>query len=203
MAKHPWPELRRRFIAGEWITLEAMAQQTAVPLSTLYKWSRNEGWIEKRQIADREADAKAYDRLTTRLAREAEKRIPGWLDIADALKFKALQTLTESGMRLNGQEAIRAASEAVAIEARLLMPKQAQDGDSEQRGPLLAFTQINLTTGGPAQLPKPAAFTEANDAQLISLLGKANLDARVVEAEDGDRPGKRGGRAAKKAKRPR
>jgi len=203
MAKHPWPELRRRFIAGEWITLEAMAQQTAVPISTIRKRGAKEAWLEKRQIAEREADAKAYNRLTTRLAREAEKRIPGWLDMADALKFKALQTLTESGMRLTPQEAIRAAAEAIAIEAKLLLPKQAQDGDSEQRGPLMAFTQINLTAGGPTQLAAPAAFTEATDAQLIAILGKAPLAGRVVEAKNADRPERRRGRDAKKAKRAR
>lgn len=203
MAKHPWPELRRRFLSGEWMTLEAMALDRGIKPGYVRQRAGKEKWIEKRAIVEQETEAKATARLTTRLAREIEKRIPGWLDIADALKFKALQALTESGMRLNGQEAIRAASEAVAIEARLLMPKQAQDGDSEQRGPLLAFTQINLTAGGPTQLPAPAAFTEATDAQLIAIIGKAPLASRVVEAQDADRPGRSGGRASKKAKRPR
>lgn len=203
MAKHNWPDLRRRYFAGEWITLEAMAQDTGASISSIRKRSMDEGWNARRIVVERETEAKAMDRLTTRLAREAEKRIPSWLDLADAMKYKALQALTSQDLQFNGQEAIRAASEAVGIEARLLLPKEAQNGDSEQPGPRLAFTQINLTAG-PGQatrLSAPAAMTEATDAQLISLLGQAPMAGRVVEAKDRDRPARRRKRAAKKAKR--
>lgn len=200
MAKHNWPQLKREFLSGRWITLEAMALETGIRPSFLRAKAAKDKWSEQRTVLEREIEAKSMARLTERLAREAEKRIPGWLDMADALKFKALQALTAETMRLTGQEAIRAMEAAVGIESRLLTPKGAQDGDSEQRGPRLAFTQINLTAG-PAQLPAPAAFTEATDAQLISLIGKAPLGARVVEAKNPSKPGRRRGRAAKAPKR--
>ena len=79
MAKHNWPALRRRFFQGEWITLEAMAQAEGIKAGYLRGRAAKEKWGEKRAIIEREAEAKANERLSTRLAREAERRLPGWL----------------------------------------------------------------------------------------------------------------------------
>jgi len=204
MAKHNWPELRRRYLSGEWLTLEAMSETVGIRANYLRARAATEKWSERRATLEREGEAKAMERITTRLAREAEKRIPGWLDMADALKFKALQSLTSNTV-LSGFEAIRAAQAAVNIEADIFMPNRrrpAAEGDAQG----LSATQININMGAqgqPARLPAPAALVTLTDAQLESIYAdKAAkfVGARVVDAKAGSKPKRRRGRKAKKAK---
>lgn len=204
MAKHNWPELRRRYVSGEWLTLEEMAEKTQISISGIKKRSMSEKWNDKRTAFERETETKAMERLTTRLAREAEKRLPGWLDLADALKKKALEAMTAPDFAFTGTEAIRAASESVAIESKLFMPKASENGTDEHSGLRIGLTQININVapGESAKLKQPTPMTDFTNEQLIAFLGRKGLESpRVMDSEDGaDGRGLRS-RAVKKAKR--
>lgn len=208
MAKHNWPELRRRYIEGAWLTFEAMAEQTGIRAGYLRQRAAKEKWTEKRAILEQEAELKSKERLTTRMAREAEKRIPMWLDMADALKLKALQALTGNAV-FSGFEAIRAAQAAVNIEADIFMPgRRRAAAEGEQAPGALNATQINIHMGAPGQparLAAPAALVTLTDADLEKIYaGQAPklVGPRVVDAKKPGKPKRRGGRKPKKAEGP-
>lgn len=204
MAKHKWPELRRRFFTGEWLTLEAMAEKTVISISTIRKRAADEKWHDRRAVMEREDEAKSLARIKERFHREAEKRIPTWLDLSDALKMKALQTLLGSSM-LSGFEAIRAAQAAVAIETDIFMPSKRAAAPEGEQGALTA-TQINIhmgAAGQPARLATPAALVTLTDADLEKIYageGAKLMGPRVVDAKARSKrkPGRR--RKAAKAK---
>lgn len=130
MAKHNWRDLERRFLTGEFISLLDLAKNYKISYSLVRKRAATEEWIKKRAEIEHSAVAEIEQQLKIKMAREAQKRVPALLDLADALRFKALQTLSQESMRLTPTDALRAARDGANIELELLVPKAERRRDA-------------------------------------------------------------------------
>ncbi len=123
MAKHDWRDLERRYLTGEFLNLVDLSKKTGISYSLARQRAAKEEWQKKRHEIEQNAVTEIQSQLKLKMARAAEKRLPALLDLADALKGKALQTLSQESLRLLPSDALRALRNAADIELELLAPR--------------------------------------------------------------------------------
>lgn len=77
-------EAEQRYISSE-ITLRALAEEAGVPFKTLSRWSRDGGWVKKREKVNQRALKKAATQAVNRKAKELLKLLEASDLIEDAL----------------------------------------------------------------------------------------------------------------------
>ena len=192
MATHNWPDLRRRYIAGEWLTLEGMAKGQAISISTLRKRAAKERWTDKRLKQERKIDDSSSALTIKTNSQQVAKIKAGWVKLAAQLRVKVVQTLTSKRSKLTMLEMLRAIREIRELEGRAY--GIAAVGGSQDQDGALNVTNVQINNNAPAD-EAPAIVLEYTDAQLIQLASGKPVAPRVVDAP-GDGPRQLRGRAA-------
>lgn len=185
-----WEDLRRRFMAGEWQTLDEMAEKEHLSLSTVYKHSGGKtgghNWNEQRKEIDRQAYGRVEELIIEDRAsaiREMERR---HLDDAKRLYFKAVNHLLgkvrdkKSGQLVDREfetegQALAAMRLAMAAEQGLLLRKRDPDA-----APTFNANNMLVLGANPSEVGVQRALRE---------LSPADLQA-IIESKDVDGPGK-------------
>ena len=88
MEKEKQAEAEQKYIAGS-MTLRALADEMGVPFTTISRWSKAGGWVEKRQQINRKAMKKAVARAVNQKARELARLIQASGEMEKALLLAA------------------------------------------------------------------------------------------------------------------
>lgn len=190
-AKHNWPDLRARFLGGEWLNLERMAVTLGISPSAVRKRAADEKWYEQRLSMEQQAEAASRVRILAKLTQEFEKRLGGMLDTADVLRFSGLRTLGKEGNVLNNAEAIKALATATDIEREIFLRHGRQIGGPDEEGQ--PITPVPVLPESPGTMQMPTSISEINDAHLVSILNQdgslvRHLGGGLAPAKDGDQP---------------
>ena len=103
-------DAEQRYVAGS-MTLRALSQETGIPLSTLQRWCKADGWVKKREKARKRAMRKAVTRATDKKAKELSRL----LEASDAMERALLTSAKafESAMLENPVEIVDGKTRAV------------------------------------------------------------------------------------------
>ena len=145
-----WPRLERKFLTGKTANLKTFAAENKLKYSTVKKQSANRKWVQKRAQVEPAAMQKAREKIIGELAEDAVVRMRGWLQVADALKAKAVQALIARGAEMSIADAVKSIHEAVSLEGRIF----GMDGHGQGN------------KASDAQPADPAAGTTINNTQI-------------------------------------
>ncbi len=200
MAEHNWPDLTRRFVAGEWPSIPAMSKALSISQSTLQKKCAELKWYGKRKAHDLKVDAKASEITVNSQAQKISKIKAGWAKLAGSIREEIVRTLkSKKRGTFTLPEILKAAQVVQALEAKAYGIgtgiRGTGDMDPEDSSLTVNNTQINLNAA-PSENP-PAVALDFNEDQLVKLLGPKVVDAGMAGAGKGADAKPGGGRAAK------
>jgi hypothetical protein len=184
---HNWDDLERRWILGEWKTLEEMAKSTKVTIRMLHKNSSLRKWRDKRQQVEDEAHTEALRRLGLSLGKKIAAANKRALDAAKVLMEKGLRRfVNDKGLLTTGPiesdaAAISAIRAAIVIEQAILKNQQL-DGTPEST---TTNTEINLF----AQ-QNNYSTGEMSDEQLTAVIRETDKRIRQIEPSTTSVPAK-------------
>jgi hypothetical protein len=175
---HNWDELERRWILGEWKTLEEMSKSTKISILMIQKNSSLRKWRDKRQQVEDEGNTEALRRLGLSLGKKIAAANSRALNASKVLMEKGLRRFVDGQGKLtkgpieSDAAAITAIRAAIAIEQAILKNQQL-DGTPESTTTNTEITlfaqQNNYSTG------------EMSDEQLTAVIRETDKRIRQLE----------------------
>lgn len=145
--RHNWPELKRRWLSGEFVTLKEMSKKTGLSISTLSKRAAKDGWRNKKISVEAKAETKIEEKIIAITASRYSKIIERHLKYADillGLGFNSFKGKTKISNESNALSSIRLGLETQRRAVRGFQPDDEETAETINSGNQIINQQINI-----------------------------------------------------------
>lgn len=177
--RHDWDYLERRWIAGEWQTLNEMAKQTGITIRMVQKNSAIRKWRDKKQQVDDAANEEAMRRLGLSIGKKIAEANERALKMAKILQQRGLSRFLDEHGNMTKLPMESDASAVTAIRAGIAIEQAILKGQQLDGAAPAGNTNVNLFAMQQNNF-NPQEMTDEQLAGIIRDTGK-----RIRELESG------------------